>query len=120
MRVELPSGNWAEVREKLGAADKWAIGSGYTVTVKDGATIVPGNVGALQMKAFLGSVITAWSFEGIPVPSQNMAGADVLEHVFAGGLDDWNALEDAVAPLFQKVAGRPNQQPPATTPSSSS
>lgn len=120
MRVDLPNGQWVEVREKLGAGDRWAISSGYTVTYKDGGTILPGNVGALQMKAFLASVITDWSFPGVPVPSQNMAGAEVLAHVFAEDLEGYTVLEEAVAPLFAKVvASRPNPPGAATTPSSS-
>lgn len=120
MRVELPSGAWVEIRDKLSLQDRWAMGEGITITQRDGVQYIPANISDLQMKGFLGSVITAWSFQGIPVPSQNIGGADVLGTVFTD-LDDFETLEDAVQPLFQKVArNRPNPKPPATTPSSSS
>ena len=120
MRVELPSGAWVELRDKLSLQDRWAMGGGITITQRDGVQYLPANISDLQMKGFLGSVIEAWSFPGIPVPSQNIAGADILGQVFTD-LDDFDALEEAVQPLFQKAArNRPNPKPAATTPSSSS
>ena len=111
-RIDLPSGAWVEYRDKLTTEDKWAVDGAYDVTVNaDGVAVVPGNAGSLKMKAFLGRVITDWSFaaQGIPVPSQNIGGDDVIATAVSD-LDDMNALEDAVAPLFEKVVKAPNRQ----------
>lgn len=118
MRVELPSGGWVEVKDKLTLRDKWAVAEGLEVQSRDGVQYIPASFGDLQMKNFLTSVITAWSFDGIPVPSQNIGGADVMATVL--DLDDYDALEEAVQPLYQKVSNRPNRKAGGTTPSSSS
>ena len=118
VKVELPSGGWVEVRDRLTLQDKWAITQGLEIQSRDGVQYIPANFGDQQMRNFLSSVITAWSFEGIPVPSQNFGGADVMATVL--DLDDYDALEEAVQPLYEKVArSRPNRQKAATTPSSS-
>jgi len=120
VRVELPSGAWVEVREQLTLADRWATSEGLEIQSRDGIQYIPASFGDQQMRNFLTSVITAWSFEGIPVPSQNIGGSAVLGTVFTN-LDDYDALEDAVQPLYQKVSrNRPNRKVGGTTPSSSS
>jgi hypothetical protein len=108
-RLDLPSGSWVEYRDTLGIGDRWAVQGSYNVTVEDGKSIIPGNIGELQTKAFYSQIITAWSFEGIPVPSQNIGGGDVLDTVFSdsgqyGTLDDFNFLDEALRPLFEKVS----------------
>lgn len=123
VKVELPSGAWVEIRDKLGAKDKWAIGAGYNVRVENGVSILPGNLGGLQMKAFLASVITGWGgpgLDGVLIPAQSPEGADILDRALSD-LDDYDVLEDAVTPLFQRVqgGGRPNPEKAAATPSSS-
>lgn len=119
MRVSLPSGGWAEIRENLTAEDRWAVQEAIVFEI---ATDAAGQVNPMQRvssatterarQALLARVITSWSLadQGIPVPSQNAAGADVLGSL---DLDDWDALAEAVQPLVDKAnpgSGRPNRK----------
>ena len=124
MRVEMPSGAWAELRDKLQAGDKFATQSGFTVEWQDGKQLMPSGVSNTMMKNMLGVVIQNWGgpgLEGIPVPSQNFAGPDILDTL---DIDDYEALSAAAEPLLRKlVMPRPNQQDRtggSTTPTSSS
>ena len=111
-RLNLPSENWVEYRTNLKAADKFAVqdavileyeGEGEKRTLRAGMSNTMRN-------ALLVRIITAWSLEGIPVPSQNIAGAETLGEYL--DIDDYNALAEAVAPLLDKVAftSTPNQR----------
>jgi hypothetical protein len=120
----MPSGAWAELRDKLQAGDKFATQSGFTVEWQDGKQLMPSGVSNTMMKNMLGVVITTWGgpgLEGIPIPSQNFAGPDILDTL---DIDDYEALSTAAEPLLRKlVMPRPNQQArtgDSTTPSSSS
>lgn len=101
MRVNLSNDQWVEVRESLTRADRRAVLGALEFAVEDGHTVIPGNLAELQMTAFLGQVITEWSFPGKPVPAQNIGGTLVLDDVLS--LEDSNVLEEAVRPLFEKV-----------------
>lgn len=120
----MPSGAWAELRDKLNAGDKFATQSGYTVEWQDGKQLMPSGLANTMMKNLLGVIVTSWGGpgrEGIPVPSQNMAGPDILDTL---DIDDYEALSAAAEPLMRKlVMPRPNQPDRtggSTTPSSSS
>ena len=124
MRVEMPSGTWAELRDKLQAGDKFATQSGYTVEWQDGKQFIPSGVANTMMRNLLGAIITSWGgpgLEGVPVPAQNFAGIGVLDQL---DIDDYEALSEKAAPLLTRLVGpRPNPQDrtgDSTTPSSSS
>ncbi len=124
MRVEMPSGTWAELRDKLNAGDKFAVQSGYTVEWQEGKQFLPAGVANLMMRNLLGTIITSWGgpgLEGIPVPAQNFAGIGVLDQL---DIDDYEALSEKASPLLTRLVGpRPNPQDrtgDSTTPSSSS
>lgn len=70
-----------------------------------------------QRVALWGEVITAWSFsdQGIPVPSQNLAGPSVIWSVLDG--PDFNALASATQGLFDEVTAVPTS--PASAKASS-
>lgn len=118
----MPSGAWAELRDKLQAGDKFATQSGFTVEWQDGKQLMPSGVSNTMMKNMLAAIITAWGGpgrDGIPVPAQNMAGSGVLDTL---DIDDYDALSEAAEPLLRKlVMPRPNQPAgSSTTPSSNS
>lgn len=103
-RLELPSGAWIEYRSDLKAKDKFATQDAIEITVgENGLQNMRGGFANRLRNALLLQLITAWSFEGVPVPSVNLAGADTLGDVL--DIDDYNALTEAVAPLLMKVAG---------------
>jgi hypothetical protein len=109
MRVELPSGAWVELRENLKAADKFAVQDAIVLNFSDTKTQTLGaGVQNKMRNALLQRVITAWSYVGVPVPSQNHQGADSIGEVM--DLDDYNALERAVEPLLAKVSFSPNRE----------
>lgn len=110
-RCELPSGNWVEYREDLKAADKFAVQDAVILEYdeNDKRRMRAGTINVMR-NTLLVRTITAWSFEGIPVPGQNMAGVDTLGDILT--IEDYDALAEAVAPLLDKITGvtAPNQQ----------
>ena len=109
-RLELPSGAWVEYTDRLMAGDKLAVHKAieFRTTGRTPEEMVQFSSGAtvdLMRMALLERIITDWSFEGIPIPSKNVAGAQVIEDLL--DIDDMNALEEAVEPLMVKVAFSP-------------
>lgn len=121
MRVELPSGGWVEVRDKLMAKDRFDVQDAITFTVTDGKQqkMSAGMINDMR-NALLTQTITEWSFDGMMLPSQarvlNGDRYDASE--FIGtimDIDDYNALSQAVEPLMDKVnlSTVPNSRTPA-------
>ena len=109
-RVELPSGAWVDIRDKLLAQDKFVIQSAIKVEM-DATTNVQTYSGGIQNQmrnALLQQVITAWSYEGIPIPAASPSGADILGSTM--DIDDYDALSDAVEPMLIKVFNVPNRR----------
>lgn len=126
MKIDLPSGNWIEIRDSLKAKDKFsvqnAIASSMDVT-SAGTGKVPGNVMSLMESALLARIIQSWSFTD-PLPGahtcQECTGNTALwhEHVsdYIGellDLDDYNILEQVTSPLLAKVMTAPNLETPS-------
>lgn len=110
-RLELPSGAWVEYRTALKAADKFSVQDAIVLEYEDETRRkIRGGVTNQMRNALLTRIITAWSFDGVPVPSLNIAGADALGEIL--DIDDYNALSDAVSDLLDKVAftSSPNQR----------
>jgi hypothetical protein len=106
-RVELPSGGWVEYRENLTVQDRIAANSALSFRFEPGPdgtevrTMTGGSDDRMRI-ALLGRIITAWSFPGVPPPSSNIADpADLIGSVL--DLDDYEAVCDAIAPLFARV-----------------
>jgi hypothetical protein len=120
-RIELPSGGWLQVRSRMTVEDQRAVQAAVDVEVhSDGegnnVARLPGDHQARRRAALLHRIITAWSFaeQGIPVPSQNVAGVDTVDSVI-NDLDDMNAVDEAIQPLMEKVnpTRRPNSRKPS-------
>lgn len=106
-RTDLPSGAWVEYRDKLMAGDKFAVQNAVVFTVDpSGEQKAPAGVENTMRNALLGQIITSWSYDGIPVPSMNASGADVIGSTM--DIDDYNKLAEEVAPLLAKVSFSPN------------
>lgn len=107
-RIELPSGAWVDIREKLMASDKFAIQESISISMDGDANqhFTGGFINQMR-NALLKEIITEWSFDGIPIPEKNPGGAQVLGTTL--DLDDYNALSDAVEPLLLKVMNAPNR-----------
>lgn len=115
-RVELPSGAWVEYRDNLKASDRFAVQS--VVSVELGAE--RNRASFLEMQndmrnALLGRVITGWSYP-VPIPSADSFRAADMVIGDAMDLRDYAALEKAVEPLMELIAGRntPDPKSPST------
>lgn len=115
-RFDLPSGNWVEYRASLKAGDKTQTQNAVTFTVEDGKMSQPGGTTMTVRNALLARIITNWSYAeaehgGIPIPSQHVAGAGIIDDTI--DIDDYNALAQEIDPLLQKVGwGAPNSPKP--------
>ena len=104
------SPNWAEYRDRLSVQDRIAANSAVKFTFEptpDGKgerrQVTGGNDERMKV-ALAARLITAWSFPGVPVPSQNIADPEeLLDSVL--DLDDWDKVSEAIDPLFQRVLG---------------
>lgn len=112
MRVDLPSGNTVDVRDKLMAADRFAVQDSIILTVSGEKQEIGAGVQNRMRNSLLGQIIQAWSFPGVPIPCENVAGIDVIGNVM--DIDDYNYLAEAVQPLLDKVAFSPNTRPSAS------
>jgi hypothetical protein len=113
VKVTLPSKNWVELRDRLMAADRFAVQDAVilTITGADKQEIGAGITNRMR-NALLCQIITGWSFEGTPIPAMNASpGTDILGSTL--DIDDYNHLADKVQHLLDKVSFNPN--PPATS-----
>lgn len=110
VRVSLPSGGWADLREELKGSDSKAARKAVVYTVDDeGRRVMNAGSDDDMRDALLARIITAWSFEerGILPPSKNpLAGPEHIADTLSD--EDYAALHEAVTPLLNKAAGRPN------------
>jgi hypothetical protein len=117
VRVELPSGGFVEVRDKLQADDKFGVQNSIKFKVKDGKEQeVSGGITNDMRNALLASIITDWSLDA-PIPSKDPGAG--LKAIRAMDLDDYNAVQEAVEPLLEKVSFRPNRETPSDSGDSS-
>lgn len=110
MRVELPSGNWVEVRENLKGRDKTAVHTAIKVVIEDGKQETNAAVVDMMQNALLASIITGWSFPA-PIPAME-GGLDAVDDL---DIDDHNELVDKTADLMKKVNFKvPNREVPSS------
>lgn len=121
MKIDLPSGAWIEVRDDLSVADQRAVQGAVDVEIRtdgEGNNVarLPGDHQARRRSALLYQIITNWSWaeQGIPVPSQNLAGADAVDSVISS-IRDMNEIDEKIAPLMELVnpSRRPNSRKPS-------
>lgn len=117
MKVDLPSGGWVELREKLMAADKFSVQSAVKIELDTATGLQHTAVGMVNdmRNQLLSLLIESWSFSGVPVPKDNHAGVRTLGEIL--DLDDYNALSEAVEPMLMKVVtgGTPNRSAPSAS-----
>lgn len=114
-RTELPSGNYVEWN------DKWMSGVRFHVKAaveyrtrvdtdsREAVQVSDGANDDRQRLALWAQQITAWSWAdtGIPVPSQNAGGPEIIWTVLDG--PDFSALADATQPLLDEVTASPTR-----------
>jgi hypothetical protein len=115
--VDLPSGGSIELRDSLVAKDKFSVQNSIKFKVKDGKEQeVSGGITNDMRNALLAGLITDWTLDA-PLPSKDMkAGMAAIDNM---DIDDYNALQEAVEPLLEKVSFRPNRETPSDSEGSS-
>jgi len=113
MRVELSSGSWVEVRDRLQGGDRTAVNTLVRITVKQGDDRIEQEVGGdltdRMHDTLLANIITGWSYPE-PIPSQG-GGVDA---VAALDLDDYLELHAKTDALLKRVTAKlPNRETPA-------
>jgi hypothetical protein len=105
--LTLPSNATVTYRDALTAKDKFRVQAAIRLSL-DTATGLQESSGSIvndMRNALLCGIITAWSFDNLPLPSIQASVLDDLD------LDDYNALADAVEPLLDKVVNAgPNRR----------
>jgi hypothetical protein len=117
VRVDLPSGGYIVCRDKLQAEDKFGVQDSLRFKVKDGQEQeVSGGITNTMRNALLAGIITEWSLDA-PLPAQDPDAG--MKAIRAMDIDDYNALQEAVEPLLEKVSFRPNPKTPSASGGSS-
>jgi hypothetical protein len=117
LKVDLPSGGYIEFRDTLKAKDKFKVQDSLRFKVQDGKEQeVSGGITNQMRNALLASLITAWSLDA-PLPSADLAAGTAA--IGDMDIDDYNALQEAVEPLLEKVSFRPNRETPSASGGSS-
>jgi hypothetical protein len=114
MRIPLHSPDtWVEVKDNISPADRYAVKDAPDIGRDAEGNVIIANAVGNTWRAFLASVITAWSFPD-PLPSADPSVLGRVPELEA----DQEALEDALRPRYERVAGtsRGNRpRPPAAT-----
>jgi hypothetical protein len=112
VKVDLPSGQSAEIRTALKARDKFAVQSAISGSNQDGSAL------SLMETALIARLLESWTLEE-DLPSRHTCAECTTnaitrhEHIrdlFGEimDLDDYNALEKVIAPMLAKVVDTPN------------
>ena len=124
MRVELPSGAWVELRDKLNVEDQRAVQNAVVIEIttdENGNTVqrIPGDHTMARRAALLSRIVTDWSFaaQGIPIPSQNAAGKDGVLDLLGATLtdDDYDKLVEAVHEILTRMVRSPKRGKQSTS-----
>lgn len=116
MDVTLPSGATVVLRDKVKAADKFAVQREITLALDTNTGLQHSALGIVNdmRNALLKRLIEKWTFD-FDVPSISPLGVAVLDDL---DLDDYVALQEAVEPLMQKIVGvsaTPNRNAPSSS-----
>lgn len=121
MRVELPDGNWVEMRDadELRTGDKLAVKRAMKIPVRSSGGNQPtgDDVNSTTMNmsgaftdemrvAMLGRIVTAWSYEGWPIPSLALSAEAAVEQL---PIPVYDALCDAIKPHMDAIDYSPSE-----------
>lgn len=96
MKIDLPDGNWVEMRgvEDLRTGDKLAVKRASKIPRDaEGNVVVSTAFQDEQRIALLSRIITAWSYEGWPIPSVALSPEAAIEQL---PINAYDALSDSV------------------------
>lgn len=102
MKVALPSGHEAELRDQILAGDKRAANAAIEVHMdSEGGRVVSVSMTDNVKYALLTRLIVSWDV-GQPPPSMVVDPVGLLDSL---PLDDLDALSDAIDPLYRRIMG---------------
>lgn len=102
MKVALPSGHEAELRDQILAGDKRAANAAIELHMDaDGGRLVSVSMTDNVKYALLTRLIVSWDV-GQPVPGMVVDPVGLLDSL---PLDDLDALSDAIDPLYKRIMG---------------
>jgi len=113
VKVNLPGGQWAELRdvEDLTTKDRLVVRRAQRIPAGDlpeGESMTISGAFKDEMRiALLASVITAWSYEGWPIPSVSLNPAAMIEQL---PIKAYDALTIAIEPHLEVVDYYPSAQ----------
>lgn len=118
MRTELESGAWVEHRpiQDLKAKDKDAVSLSVKMAIpitEDGEVdrsqglVMSGAMQLAARNAVIARVVTGWSYEA-PVPYFEAAEVHNAESIDEIPIDDFNEIEELIAPYLAKLRQKPN------------
>jgi hypothetical protein len=101
VRVELPGGNWAEIKpvNELTRADRRAVNAAIIFEQNEGQPVVRASMDDDMFAALAGRVILDWSFP-LPTPAVDPNGLDRLT------LEQDDELHKALQPYLNAVLGK--------------
>lgn len=109
VKVDLPDGGWAEIKEvkDLRMGDKLAVKRASKIPRDgEGNAIITTAFQDEQRIALLGRIITSWSYEGWPIPSQAMSPEAAIEQLT---LEAYDKLSDAVKEHLSAIEYSPSE-----------
>ena len=130
MRTDLPSGAWVEHRpiQDLRAKDKDAVSMSVKMAIpltEDGEVDRSQGMvfsGAMQLaarNAVIARVITGWSYD-VPVPYFEAGEVHNESSIDEIPIDDFNEIEELMAPYLAKLRQKPNPKAATTSASNGS
>lgn len=129
MKTTLESGAWVEHRpiQDLKAKDKDAVSSSVKMAIpvtEDGeidrsqGLLMSGSMQLAARNAVIARVVTGWSFGPVPhYEAGEVHGAELIDEI---PIDDFNEIEELIAPYLAKLRRKPNPKATTTTGSSTS
>ena|SRR5215469_8077859 len=121
MRVELTDGAWAEIAEvsELRDKDRKAVNKAAVLQIdpETQKAVIPGDMDDNMLDALLRRILTAWSFENLPLPSNDpQFPAESLDRL---SIQDARLLHEAVRPHMKLITANDSPTKRADTPAQS-
>ena len=98
MRIDLPSGAWADCKDNVTPGDHWAVIDAPEVTNDDGQVVVK-HASGNRWKVFLARNVSGWSYDSPFQPGNQQ----LFDEGWPGDMDDFMALRDALQERFDRV-----------------
>jgi len=121
MRVELNNGAWADIVDPADLRDKdrKVVNKAVSIQIDPNTqeTILPGDMDDNMRDALLKRIVTAWSFDNLPVPSNDPKFPE--ESLDRLTIPDARLLHEAIKPHMKLVTGQDSPTGPGQSPAQS-